>query len=245
MSTPLYMLKLPINEKRLYTFAASQKLSGQGGTDEGYILHALLFALFGAAAPKPFTLQRKGQHISLLAYAAHPRNTFEETARLHAEADVYEAVNWDAAASKPMPDKFAPGQCLNFSVRVLPMARAGRQHAVFRAGAEVDTFLLKAEADRAAPKPDRGVVYGNWLKERLTRGGVEVTATRVVRQQRSTLLRKRADGTRHISYQQPDIDIAGTLIVRDPAAFRASLVRGIGRHRAFGYGMLLLKPPNG
>lgn len=35
----------------------------------------------------------------------------------------------------------------------------------------------------------------------------------------------------------------GTLEVRDPAAFMALLARGVGRHRAFGYGMVLLRPP--
>jgi len=34
----------------------------------------------------------------------------------------------------------------------------------------------------------------------------------------------------------------GVLQVRDSAAFAALLARGIGRHRAFGFGMLLLKP---
>ena len=37
--------------------------------------------------------------------------------------------------------------------------------------------------------------------------------------------------------------MSGTLRVTDPAAFAAGLARGIGRHRAFGFGMLLLAPP--
>ncbi|MGB5948195.1 MAG: type I-E CRISPR-associated protein Cas6/Cse3/CasE [Parvibaculum sp.] len=239
------MLKLPIDERRLYAFAASQGLSGRDQTDEGYILHALLSALFDAAAPKPFSLQRKGQDASLLAYASQPWDAFEKAARLYAAPDVYETVRWEAAASKPMPDNFGQDQCLDFFVRILPMSRAGRQHPTFRPGAEVDVFLLKAEADRAASKPDRETIYENWLNERLARGGAETIAIETVRRRRSVLLRKRADGTRHISTQQPDIDMAGTLIVRDPAAFRACLMRGVGRHRAFGYGMILLKPSNG
>jgi CRISPR system Cascade subunit CasE len=35
---------------------------------------------------------------------------------------------------------------------------------------------------------------------------------------------------------------SGLLQVEDAAAFTALLARGIGRHRAFGFGMLLLKP---
>ncbi|MFG1332515.1 type I-E CRISPR-associated protein Cas6/Cse3/CasE [Xanthobacter autotrophicus] len=37
--------------------------------------------------------------------------------------------------------------------------------------------------------------------------------------------------------------LVGTLTVRDAQAFAALLARGVGRHRAFGYGMLLLSPP--
>ena len=34
----------------------------------------------------------------------------------------------------------------------------------------------------------------------------------------------------------------GTLEVRDAALFQGLLARGVGRHRAFGFGMLLLRP---
>ena len=37
--------------------------------------------------------------------------------------------------------------------------------------------------------------------------------------------------------------MAGTLTIGDPDAFAAILSRGVGRHAAFGYGMLLLSPP--
>lgn len=35
----------------------------------------------------------------------------------------------------------------------------------------------------------------------------------------------------------------GTLTVTDPAFFAQALAVGIGRHRASGFGMLLLRPP--
>jgi CRISPR system Cascade subunit CasE len=38
--------------------------------------------------------------------------------------------------------------------------------------------------------------------------------------------------------------LRGELTVADPDAFSALLARGVGRHRAFGYGMLLLRPPS-
>ena len=39
----------------------------------------------------------------------------------------------------------------------------------------------------------------------------------------------------------PDATLTGRLRVTDPTAFAHLLARGVGRHRAFGFGMLLLQ----
>jgi CRISPR system Cascade subunit CasE len=41
----------------------------------------------------------------------------------------------------------------------------------------------------------------------------------------------------------PDAVVHGTLTITDPVAFAGLLARGVGRHRSYGYGMLLLRPP--
>ena len=46
-------------------------------------------------------------------------------------------------------------------------------------------------------------------------------------------------------FPRPDVVFAGRLRVTEPAAFGAWLGRGVGRHCAFGFGMLLLRPPGG
>ena len=55
----------------------------------------------------------------------------------------------------------------------------------------------------------------------------------------TTARRKLLDRTRPTL---PEVIAGSTLIITDPTAFRVALARGIGRHRAFGFGMLLLKP---
>ena len=42
----------------------------------------------------------------------------------------------------------------------------------------------------------------------------------------------------------PDATLNGTLRINDPNEFRTKLRTGIGRHKAYGYGMLLLRPPD-
>jgi CRISPR system Cascade subunit CasE len=45
--------------------------------------------------------------------------------------------------------------------------------------------------------------------------------------------------------RKPDVTFRGMLEVVEPGAFEALLRRGVGRHRAFGFGMLLLRPHRG
>ncbi len=44
--------------------------------------------------------------------------------------------------------------------------------------------------------------------------------------------------------QRPDVVYRGTVQVTDPDAFHAWLRRGVGRHRSFGFGMVLLERPS-
>jgi CRISPR system Cascade subunit CasE len=41
----------------------------------------------------------------------------------------------------------------------------------------------------------------------------------------------------------PDLTVRGQLRIKQPLAFQALLARGLGRHRSFGFGCLLLAPP--
>ncbi len=42
--------------------------------------------------------------------------------------------------------------------------------------------------------------------------------------------------------ERPDVIFSGELIILRPEQFSDLLKRGVGRHRAFGFGMLLLRP---
>jgi CRISPR system Cascade subunit CasE len=85
-------------------------------------------------------------------------------------------------------------------------------------------------------------VYRQWLSDRLEQscGAVlEQEQTRLVSFQRVRSFRKRRG--RYV--EGPDAVLRGVLSVTDPSAFAHLLSRGVGRHRAYGYGMLLLRPP--
>ncbi|RDW11761.1 type I-E CRISPR-associated protein Cas6/Cse3/CasE, partial [Paracoccus thiocyanatus] len=101
---------------------------------------------------------------------------------------------------------------------------------------EIDAFL--AEALRSGSARPREAVYLDWLAARLAPAArLERENSRLHAFQRSAINRngRALDG--------PDAIIHGTLSVTDPAGFADLLARGIGRHRSYGYGMLLLRPP--
>jgi CRISPR system Cascade subunit CasE len=137
---------------------------------------------------------------------------------------------------------------------------------------EVDAYELRRltdptghDADGAPPPPDpaaRTAAYLDWLADQLTRdGAAALVDARVVGLLRRPLLRRgvhrghdakgrrgprrNTDSARVLAptpVPVPDVAFAGVLTVGDPEAFAALVARGVGRHRAFGFGMLLLAP---
>jgi CRISPR system Cascade subunit CasE len=139
-----------------------------------------------------------------------------------------------------------------------------------RRSRERDAFLVAVDAQTLPrgqrPELVREVVYRDWLATRLGDAArLEPGSFRLAGLGRTMLLRPRqrsrdadpADGQHRdlvrvgsrksgVKGEQggsPDAIMQGTLIVSDPEAFHALLARGVGRHRAFGFGMLLLRPP--
>jgi len=72
--------------------------------------------------------------------------------------------------------------------------------------------------------------------------GSKLVDVKIASFQRERLSRRTHETDRRAhSVERPDVAFEGTLEVTDANAFDALLRRGIGRHRAFGFGMLLLR----
>ncbi|MEK0082421.1 type I-E CRISPR-associated protein Cas6/Cse3/CasE [Benzoatithermus flavus] len=245
MTAPLLMLKLAPDRPLVAAWGAERGLVGRDG-DLGYTLHALLTAAFGELAPKPFRLQerRSGGEATLYAYGSRPEAQLLEQARSFAEPDVFTALGLDRLRAKPMPERFTAGRRLGFEVRVRPVRRRDRAE---NAGGvrERDVFLIACDRAGEGAVVRRDAVYGAWLGERLAEAGARLTMpVRLDAFRRTRVARK--DATRRLRWiEGPDAVLSGELEVTDPDRFAALLARGVGRHRAFGFGMLLLRPPGG
>ncbi|MBK1723854.1 type I-E CRISPR-associated protein Cas6/Cse3/CasE [Thiocystis violacea] len=233
----LYLLHCSPDPEAMAIWATRHRLLSPDG-DDGYALHALLTAAFGEQSPKPF--RYLGPRQGLLAYSDQPPAALHDNAAL-ATPDVARALGLDSLAARPFPTSWSKGQALSFEVRVRPVLRA-------KDGRERDVFLHAIEAEPSPEQPiNREMIYAEWLRKRLAEHGAAqllqagmdaFRLSRVIRRAGSDEARQR----KARSFSGPDAVFKGQLHVGDSDAFTRLLTRGIGRHRAFGFGMLLLKP---
>lgn len=242
-SESLYLMHTRPDPQRLAAWAARHRLLDKEG-DLGYALHALLHAAFGEQAPQPFRYLDAEQ--GLLAYTYLGVTKLAQLVAL-ADPDVVAALGLGQTSHhggmsvRAFPTQWSVGHALGFEVRVRPIIREGKT------GRERDAFLAAAEK-AGDSRLDRGEVYVQWLRDLLARQcGAELTDARMTRYQQLGVTRKSQKGNpgdvRHIRLVSgPDAVLVGQLRVMDPQAFAQLLAQGVGRHRTFGFGLLLLRP---
>ncbi|MBK5929269.1 type I-E CRISPR-associated protein Cas6/Cse3/CasE [Halochromatium salexigens] len=236
----LHLLHCAPDPKALTLWATRHRLLSPDG-DAGYAIHALLSAAFGGSAPKPF--RYLGAQQGLLAYTDQSSESLREQAAL-VTPDVEQALRLDTLAMRAFPQTWRQDQLLGFEVRVRPVLRA-------KDGRERDVFLHAIESSTATgattAADNREAVYADWLERQLSAQGAASVVSAGMEAFRLSRVIRRGAGKNSSERQArtvtgPDAVFKGVLQVRDDEAFNRLLRRGIGRHRAFGFGMLLLKP---
>lgn len=227
----LYLVRIPVHAPRLLRFDYDHGITQEDET-LGYTLHAWLAALFGPQAPKPFRyLERRGE---VLAYAHTDAATLLEEARTFADPSAWAALD-AGMTSKPMPEAWAAGRRLRLELLTCPVVRKDDE--------EKDVYL-RALDRLGEDTPASGEVYREWFARQW---GQAVHLERIDllgMSARSRLLRRARNGTNRLRIvERPQALFAADAVIRDGEKFAALLARGIGRHRAFGFGMVLLAPP--
>jgi CRISPR system Cascade subunit CasE len=217
--------------------------------DDNYITHCALRELFGSAAPGPFSLEnRNGKHLRVLAYSTLSADDLQAAAQAFGSPMVYQIPDWSRAISKPMPTGFSQGTRLGFEVRVCPVIRKAAAGKYSSAGAEVDAFLSRVwEVDDPKVSIDRGDVYRDWLTDQFERSGAATLRSVQLKQFSLERVFRRDHGEHRqaTTIKRPTATMTGDLEVTNGAEFIGLLRRGIGRHRAFGFGMLKIRRPGG
>lgn len=236
----MHMIDLQLKSDRLIKHAQVLGHNHVHDEDLGYALHSWLTDALGELAPRTFrSFEQRKETLRLLGYAKGDAEAIREHVQLFASPQAAVVCDWDCAASKPIGDiTWRRGQKLGFEVRTCPIVR-GKE-------GERDAFLAQLPDDGSQAENSRAGVYCDWLSSRLDEAAsldedaFNLKAFRLVstwRKGRSSENRNRT-GRRVV---RPDALLCGRLTVQNPEAFRALLYNGIGRHRAFGFGMLLLR----
>ncbi|MBW2149302.1 MAG: type I-E CRISPR-associated protein Cas6/Cse3/CasE [Deltaproteobacteria bacterium] len=216
--------------------------------DPDYVLHCITCELFCGSILKPFVLDPRQPGNAILAYSRYSLEALREQAGTFAPPDIYGLVDWDAWGEKALPETWRSGQRLGFRVRVCPLVRNptghGRNGEPKKERPEVDAFLASVWREAEIPSGREGI-YRLWLGRELARNGAaEMDTAQMKKFQLRKCLRREKNRKVH-TLIRPDALFEGTLTVRNGAAFQDLLARGIGRHRAFGFGMMLLRPIGG
>jgi len=237
MPETLHMLELPLDPDALIRFAQDHGVNRNRDEDLGYALHAWLKALLNDMAPKPFRLLT-GRQPRLLGYTTHTGEALLEHALTYASpqssavSDLHNLAN-----AKPMPTVWRSGRELGFEVLLCPTSRLhGAEKDRYRHLLEHrDTHPVSEQSDQTPPT--REAVYRAWLMEQMGQTArlksAHMERFQFVSQYRKGLKKK---------LDRPQALFRGILEVQDSSGMNSLLSRGIGRHRAFGYGMLLLRP---
>ena len=243
----LQLVHAPVDMNAFHRWSRERGLMRGRSFDTGYALHILLSGMFGKAVLQPFRLfaSERRRDAGLYAYTDTDREALSSIAAAAAPPDCVAVLDPASLRAKPLPVRFTTGQRLGFDVRVRPVRRAqvdvtnSPAGTGLSKGSEVDAFRQRARDGRSTGEnaASREQVYAEWLGERCSAavriGHCRLAAFRLDRA-------ARGDGP---GPKGPDATLHGVLTVRDPAAFARLVRRGIGRHTAYGYGMLLLRPP--
>ena len=237
------LAKSELGKKDVYKHGQQRGLSPE--LSARYFVHAVLGELLGGRA-KPADYQDKGRAVRVLTYLSREPQAL---AKLEASPEAYEVTRWEWCAAKDMPEEF-PDIELEFSLRASPVvtkssAGEGRnrqgEKKTWEAGTRMDAFLSQAW-EREKNDLTREKAYQRWLKRQLG-DHAKLKSFALNQYSLPKMTRRVPDGNggrKVVRFQNPDVTMTGTLM---PTGDLITLLeRGVGAHKAFGYGMMKVRP---
>lgn len=186
-----------------------------------YVMHQWLWALFPGGRERQFLYRREEMQGAFRFFVLSPHPP--------AESDIFDIQY------RPFAPALSVGRNLRFSLRANPtICKAGKRHD------------LLMEAKRQA----RGNVTGpdiwhhqkqaaqDWLAHQGEKNGFSLREVNVDAYRHQQVVRAKS----RQMIQFSSVDFSGVLLVNDPALFLQRMRQGYGKSRAFGCGLMLIKP---
>ncbi|WP_049722720.1 type I-E CRISPR-associated protein Cas6/Cse3/CasE [Gilvimarinus polysaccharolyticus] len=209
-------------------------LTERANKGDAYAQHQLLWQLFPDQLNRNFLFryeQGKSGPCYYLLSASEPIAEFEGVQVL----------------SKPFQPKLKTGDQLGYTLRANP-TRMLKHDKPGQRGRRVDVLMHAKMQARGMPDVDVAQVQyqaaQDWLMEpaRQARMGVAfATAPEVTEHQQHQVYKSARNSGRAKPIQFASVNYEGTLTVTDPECFLRQLTQGVGRAKAFGCGLMMIR----
>ena len=225
----LYLLQADIDMRNLATWS-----NAQGHPDGDRAAHALIYRTFGKDdVPRAFIVNEdagyRKQKATLLAYTGYDADQLQEIARRNQDLSTAGVMSPLTFRTNELPERWREGTAVAIEVRLVP---------TYRSQSSKTEYDVHRRHD-AADTPQE--TYCRWATELLTRkAGVEPAehTVHVTKYRRREVQRQWGQRT----MTMPDVTVRASCILRDTETWEKALRLGVGRHKSFGYGMLLVRP---
>lgn len=189
-----------------------------------YVMHQWLWELFPGVAQRQYLYRRETLQNGFCFYllsASAPERT-------HPLFEIQ---------MRPFAPALDEGTALRFSLRANPVVtHNGKRHDVLM-NAKREWQLNQKQGALWTMQEQAALA---WLDAQGEKGGFRLSQACVAAYRQQQVVKKRGE-----LIQFSTVDYEGALIVTDPARFIARLHEGIGKCRAFGCGLMLIKPGDG
>ena len=238
MTQPLQMLRATIDIRSLHRW-----MGFRGLRDYDVSMHCLTTeTLTPQMSPKPFrfTYDGRGTWGTLYGYCRASEEELRHAVMAFADPLQAQVIKPDSIHTKMMPAEWAAGTDMQFEVRVKPVKRRREDNG----NGSIKTSERDAYMSQLEKEPDlestREEVYAQWTAENILRlGGAVVKQIQTISSQMAQTARH---GKGVHTIHGPDATVRGIMTVTDSDKFNDLIARGIGRHRTYGYGMIMLEP---
>lgn len=186
-----------------------------------YVMHQWLWDLFPGGKDRQFLYRREELQGAFRFFVLSQDRP--------AENDIF------TLECRSFAPELSPGQLLCFNLRANPtICKSGKRH----------DLLMEAKRQVRGQVDGRDVwlhqqqAAMDWLSRQGEQNGFSLSEVTVDAYRQQQIRRKNSRQTIQFS----SVDYTGLLVVSDPALFLQRMIQGYGKSRAFGCGLMMIKP---
>jgi hypothetical protein len=228
----MHQVQLALSTREAISAVAAD-LTPAGRLDFGLVSKTVMTGAFSGSVIRPYAITNtRGGVISIRGLSEFDADGLRD--RLSLAPPIHQAaVEIQATAPLPM---FREEQTLRALIRAVPLVSIDEPQPDGSTRKRHVNAVYHARM-RFGEEVAANTVLGDYIRQRIT--GAEMTEVGILKITTETMIRRGGSGWTRREY--PVIAVTGLLNVKDPELFRSTVISGIGRMRAYGYGAIQLQ----